>query len=82
MDLVLVRHAEPVRLTVADTGGAPADPSLTDRGRDQARRLADWLAHDSFDVVRTSSKARAIETAEPVAARLGAVPTIDDGWLE
>ena len=82
MDLVLVRHAEPVRLTVADTGGAPADPSLTDRGRDQARRLADWLAHESFDVVLTSSKARAIETAEPVAARLGAMPTIDDGWLE
>ncbi len=82
MDLVLVRHAEPVRLTMADTGGTPADPSLTDRGRDQAARLAEWLARESFDALYTSSKARAIETAAPVAAKLGLDPVIDDGWLE
>jgi 2,3-bisphosphoglycerate-dependent phosphoglycerate mutase len=82
MDLVLVRHAEPVRLTAADTGGTPADPSLTDRGYEQAERLAAWLAHERFDAIYTSSKARAIETASPIEARLGLTPVVDDGWLE
>lgn len=82
MDLVLVRHAEPVRLTSADTGGAPADPSLTTLGRTQSQRLAEWLAHERFDVLLTSSKARAIETAVPVAEALGITTVIDDGWLE
>lgn len=82
MDLVLVRHAEPVRLTSADTRGAPADPSLTEQGRAQSERLAAWLAHERFDVILTSSKARAIETAAPVAAVVGVAPVIDDGWLE
>jgi probable phosphoglycerate mutase len=82
MDLVLVRHAQPVRLTHADTGGAPADPALTDEGHQQAKRLAAWLAHERFDVLLTSSKRRAIETAAPIAERLGLAPVVDDGWLE
>jgi probable phosphoglycerate mutase len=82
MDLVLVRHAEPVRLTSEDTLGAPADPGLTALGHAQANRLADWLAPESFDVLLTSSKQRAIETAAPVAAALGLDPSVDDGWLE
>ncbi len=82
MDLVLVRHAEPVRLTAIDTGGTPADPSLTVRGREQAVSLAAWLRHESFDAIYTSSKARAIETAAPVAEAIGLDPVVDDGWLE
>lgn len=82
MELVLVRHAEPVRLTSADTGGAPADPGLTSLGHEQASKLAGWLAHEAFDALITSSKRRAIETAAPVATRLGIGPAVDDGWLE
>lgn len=82
MDLVLVRHAEPVRLTAADTGGSPADPGLTARGHEQAARLAAWLAHEPFDAMVTSSKRRAVETAAPIAALTGLEPTVDDGWIE
>ncbi len=82
MELVLVRHAEPVRLTADDTGGAPADPGLTGLGHEQAARLAAWLAHEHFDTLLTSSKLRSVETAIPVAGALGIEPAVDDEWIE
>jgi len=82
MDLVLVRHAEPVRLTSEDTGGAAADPGLTARGHDQARRLAEWLAPEHFDVLLVSPKRRALETAAPVAAVLDLPIVIDESIVE
>ena len=29
MELLVIRHAEPVRVTAQESGGAPADPELT-----------------------------------------------------
>jgi broad specificity phosphatase PhoE len=49
-----------------------ADPPLNDAGREQARVLADELAGERIDLVYTSDLVRARETAEIVAARLGA----------
>ncbi|HET8607017.1 MAG TPA: histidine phosphatase family protein [Gaiellaceae bacterium] len=48
-----------------------ADPPLNAAGRRQAARLADALAADPPTAVYTSDLARARETAEIVAARLG-----------
>jgi broad specificity phosphatase PhoE len=81
MDLVLVRHAEPVR-TVAGTVDGPADPGLTPLGFEQAQRLADWLAHEAVDAVLSSPMRRARETAEPLAARLGLEVEIVEGLVE
>ncbi len=65
MELLWVRHGEPVRI---ETGtGVPADPALTERGREQAARLASWLASESIDAVLSSPQRRARETAEPIA---------------
>ena len=75
MDLVIVRHAEPVRVEAHETNGQPADPHLTERGHRQARRLADWLSHERYDAILVSPKLRAIETAMPVAIALS-MPTI------
>src|SRR5262249_24528790 len=52
-------------------GGVPADPGLTPLGREQAQRLADWLAHEKVDVILSSPKRRAQETAAPLADTLG-----------
>jgi probable phosphoglycerate mutase len=82
VDLVLVRHAEPVRVGAGDTGGSPADPGLTERGHDQSARLAAWLAHERFDQLLVTSKRRSLETAAPVADALGLSPVVDDGWIE
>ena len=70
MELLLIRHAVPERITSEDSGGAPADPSLTDAGRRQARRLAAWLAIEGVDHIVSSPLRRASETAAPVAAAL------------
>ena len=78
----MIRHAEPVRVTAEESGGAPADPQLTTRGRDQADRLGDWLGAEGVDHVVSSPLRRATETAAPLAARLGLDVVIDDQLFE
>src|SRR5262245_60513086 len=81
MELLLVRHAEPVRIE-GGHGRGPADPELTARGHGQAARLADWLSHEPIDAVVTSPLARARETAQPVAAAFGIDADVVDGIAE
>ena len=69
MDLLWIRHAEPER--IAGGTGVPANPRLTERGQQQAQRLADWLAHEHVDVVLSSPQRRAQETALPIARAHG-----------
>jgi probable phosphoglycerate mutase len=75
MELVLVRHAEPLRVDQGRADG-PADPGLTARGVEQAERLARWLQPEAPDAVLTSPLRRAVETAAPLAAALGAAATV------
>ena len=81
MELVLVRHAEPVRTPAGSVTG-PADPGLTPLGLEQAERLAAWLASEPIDVVLSSPMRRARETAEPIAAALRVDVEIVDGLIE
>jgi len=73
MEILLVRHGEPVT-AISESG--PVDPELTERGRWQAECLGAWLACEPIDHVVASSKRRAIETALPLAGRLGIEPEI------
>ena len=68
MDLVLVRHALPIRIESSD---GPADPELTEHGRRQADAVAEWLGGEEFDAVYSSPLRRAVQTAEPIAKRTG-----------
>ena len=79
MDLLLVRHAEPVRIVDAD---GPADPPLADRGREQAERLAAWLRDEPLDDIWSSPMRRAMETAAPVAEAHGLDVVVDDELAE
>jgi len=81
VELLLIRHAEPVRVAEGEVEG-PADPGLTERGHEQAARLGAWLAAESVDAIVTSPMRRARETAAPLAAALGLEPEIDDGVAE
>jgi 2,3-bisphosphoglycerate-dependent phosphoglycerate mutase len=79
VELILVRHGLPVRI---DDAGGPADPELSDEGRAQAVRLADWLRGDAIDAVYVSPMRRAIQTAEPLADAVGVDPVVDDELAE
>jgi probable phosphoglycerate mutase len=79
MELLLIRHALPVRRELVV--GA-ADPELSSAGRAQAEHLADYLAGERLDGVYTSPLRRAIETGAAVAARHGLEPVIVDDVAE
>jgi broad specificity phosphatase PhoE len=81
VDLLLIRHAEPVRIAPGSST-APADPALTDRGRAQAARLARWLAREPIDAVLSSPLRRAGETANVVGEALGVDVEVVDGLME
>jgi probable phosphoglycerate mutase len=80
MELLLIRHGLPERVVNED--GTPADPPLSETGREQARRVRDWLAESSIDRIYASPLLRARETAEPLASHLGLEPAIEPGVRE
>jgi probable phosphoglycerate mutase len=81
MELLLIRHALPLRVEGVD-GTGPADPDLAELGRAQAKALAEWLVDEQIDAVWSSPMRRAWQTAEPVSERLGLPVQVDDGLCE
>jgi 2,3-bisphosphoglycerate-dependent phosphoglycerate mutase len=79
-ELLLVRHGEsaPARedepFPLVDGHG---DPPLDPVGREQAERLADRLAHEPITAIYVSTLRRTVETAAPLAARLGLEPRVE-----
>ncbi|MGQ0432930.1 MAG: histidine phosphatase family protein [Microthrixaceae bacterium] len=81
MELLLIRHALPVRVDEGSVDG-PADPALAPLGVRQSDALAAWLAAEPIDAIWSSPMRRARETAAPLAARLGLDVRMDDGLAE
>jgi probable phosphoglycerate mutase len=81
MELLLVRHAQPVRVEAGSVDGA-ADPGQSAEGRGQAARLAAWLAAEEPDALLTSPLRRARDTAAPLAATLDLEPEVVAGVAE
>lgn len=81
MELVLVRHALPVRIDETHDG-SPADPGLAGLGRRQAERVLEALAHDETNHLYSSPAARALETAAPLVDQLGLPLSIAPGLAE
>jgi 2,3-bisphosphoglycerate-dependent phosphoglycerate mutase len=79
MELLLIRHARPLR---AESVDGPADPGLSDLGRRQAEALAAWLMPEGIEAVYTSPLRRSVETAEPVGEALGLTVTPDAALAE
>ncbi|MGH7895088.1 MAG: histidine phosphatase family protein, partial [Candidatus Binatia bacterium] len=75
MTVVLVRHAE----TTFNAARVvqPPDTPLSERGREQARRLAARLAGSGIRQIRSSDLARARATAQALHAGTGAPLVLD-----
>ncbi|MGH9084827.1 MAG: histidine phosphatase family protein [Acidimicrobiales bacterium] len=81
MELLLIRHALPVRIDEGVADG-PADPHLAPTGVEQAKALAGWLADERIDAIWSSPMRRARETAIPLSERLGMEVVVDPGLAE
>lgn len=79
MELLLIRHAEPIRLEV--TEGQP-DPDLTERGVEQAALLAAWVDDEPIDALYSSTMRRARSTVAPLAQRRGLPVPADPDLVE
>ncbi|MEV3962056.1 histidine phosphatase family protein [Nocardia sp. NPDC050193] len=76
MQLILVRHGQPLRV---DNAGQAADPGLAPIGVEQAERVPAALETHRIVRVISSPQRRARETAAPTAAKLGlGVDIMDD----
>ncbi|MEY2418387.1 MAG: 2,3-bisphosphoglycerate-dependent phosphoglycerate mutase [Actinomycetota bacterium] len=64
VNLLLIRHALPLRVELAE---GRADPPLSDEGFRQAALLGEWLRHEKIHALYASHLLRAQQTAEPIA---------------
>ena len=81
MEIVLVRHALPVRIDATPDGSA-ADPQLAERGLAQAERVVQALTGDDVTALYTSPSRRARETAAPLERALGMSAEVEPGIAE
>jgi probable phosphoglycerate mutase len=79
MELLLIRHALPQRITNSE---GFADPDLAVEGHEQAKHLAEYLQSEQIDVIYASSMRRARQTAQPLADLLGLDVLIESGVTE
>jgi broad specificity phosphatase PhoE len=68
--VVIIRHGQSQGTAEGRFGGHPDTP-LSARGRKQAEATARALANEKFDAIYSSDLPRAIETATPLAKRVG-----------
>jgi probable phosphoglycerate mutase len=84
-EIILVRHGASANAMP----GAPfplidgrGDPPLSDAGRDQARAVAEYLAHEDIARLFVTPLRRTRETAAPLAEAAGLEPTIVENLAE
>jgi 2,3-bisphosphoglycerate-dependent phosphoglycerate mutase len=84
-ELLLVRHGEsaPARddrpFALVDGHG---DPELAPTGHEQAQRVADRLAGEDLAAIYVTTLQRTVQTAAPLAARLGLEPRVEPDLRE
>ena len=79
MEIVLVRHALPLRVELES---GIADPELGAEGHEQAAKMAAYLGTEDIEAIFVSPLRRAIETARPLEQRLCITAEVVDGVAE
>lgn len=82
-ELFIIRHADAIPgEDEIIPSGIYDDLPLSRIGREQAQALAERLSSLNFDAMYSSPLRRCLETAAPLAERLGMTPIIADGLKE
>jgi probable phosphoglycerate mutase len=84
-DILVIRHGEsaPAREDrPADLTDGHSDPDLDPVGEEQAERLADRLADEPLDAIYVTTLRRTVQTAAPLARRLGITPVVEPDLRE
>ena len=79
-EIFLVRHGEsaPARASRPfDVVDGQADPDLAPEGRDHAERIGRRLAGERIDAIYVTTLRRTVQTAAPLAAKLGLTPVVE-----
>lgn len=79
-EILLVRHGEAAPFREGDTVplvDGHGDPPLSPEGQWQAERLGERLAAERIDAIYVTSLARTVQTAGPLADRLGLKPAVE-----
>jgi probable phosphoglycerate mutase len=80
--LFLIRHGENEWVTTHRLAGRTPGVHLNDKGREQAQFLAERLSNQPISAVYSSPLERCIETARPLAGKLGLPVLAEEGVLE
>lgn len=80
MELILIRHGLPEKIINED--GQPANPPLSEKGREQASKMAQWLKDREIDRLYSSPMQRAFQTAEPLSKMKNLEIEVRDGVAE
>ncbi|QRP48915.1 histidine phosphatase family protein [Amycolatopsis sp. FDAARGOS 1241] len=84
-EIFLVRHGEsaPARASAPfDLVAGQADPDLAPDGRDHAARVGERLAGERIDALYVTTLRRTVQTAAPLAEKLGLTPTVEPDLRE
>jgi probable phosphoglycerate mutase len=81
LTLYLVRHGETEQSSEGIFSG-DLDPPLTDRGRQEAERVAEVMQGLGLSAIYCSPKLRARTTTEPIARACNLQPILDEGLRE
>jgi len=84
-ELVLVRHGESEPLVEGSAFplvGGHGDPALAPEGQAQAECVGERLADEPIGAIYVTTLRRTVETAAPLAARLGLTPRVEPDLRE
>src|SRR3954468_19184896 len=80
--VLLIRHGENDFVKTGRMAGRTPGVHLNERGQQQAKELAEALAHAPIKKIYSSPMERAVETAAPLAEKLGQEISIRPGLIE
>lgn len=82
MTVILLRHGRSTSNTAGTLAGRSPGVDLDDKGREQAALVAERLGSLPIEEIVRSPLQRCEQTIEPLAARRGLTPVVDDRVIE